>query len=67
VLQKSEKNVGSVTSHVLVQLRQPLQTCRFERKEAHTELDQPFDEAMVLVNEVIEVFARLLHTLGEKG
>src|SRR5258708_17190916 len=31
--------------------------CRFERKEAHPELDQPFDEAMVLLHEVIEVFA----------
>src|SRR6266568_1697324 len=30
--------------------------CRFERKEAHPKLDQPFDEAMVLFDEVIEVF-----------
>jgi hypothetical protein len=28
----------------------------FERKEAHPELDQPFDEAMVLLDTIVEVF-----------
>ena len=27
-----------------------------ERKEAHPELDQPFDEAMVLLDKIVEVF-----------
>ena len=26
-----------------------------ERKEAHPELDEPFDEAMILLHEVVEV------------
>jgi hypothetical protein len=28
-----------------------------ERKEAHPELDEPFHEAMILLDEVVEVFA----------
>ncbi len=27
-----------------------------ERKEAHPQLDQPFDEAMILLDEVVEIF-----------
>jgi len=27
-----------------------------ERKEAHPELDEPFDEAMILLDEVVEIF-----------
>ena len=29
----------------------------FERNEAHSELDQPFDEAVILLNKVVEVLA----------
>ena len=28
-----------------------------ERKEAHPELDEPFDEAMILLDEIVEIFA----------
>ena len=30
--------------------------CRFKRKEAQPRFDQPFDEAVVLFNEVVHVF-----------
>jgi hypothetical protein len=30
--------------------------CSLERKEAHPELDEPFDEAMFLLDEVVEIF-----------
>ena len=30
--------------------------CRLHRKEAHPWFDQPFDEAMVLLDEVVQVF-----------
>ncbi len=43
----------SLTKHVhdLVSLKRSL--CRFNEKEAHPWLDQPFDEAVVLFNQVI--------------
>ena len=31
--------------------------CRLERKETHPELDEPFDEAMILFDEVVEILA----------
>ena len=31
--------------------------CALERKETHPELDQSFDEAMVLLDQVVEVLA----------
>jgi hypothetical protein len=30
--------------------------CGLERKETHPELDQPFDEAMILLDKVVEIF-----------
>jgi len=30
--------------------------CGLERKVAHPELDEPFDEAMILLDQVVEVF-----------
>jgi len=30
--------------------------CRFKRKETHPKLCQPFDTAMILLNQIIEVF-----------
>ncbi len=35
-------------------------SCRFHGKEAHPRLDEPFDEAMVLLDQVIEVFDQAL-------
>ncbi len=40
--------------HDLVPLERP--PCRFQGKEAHPRLDQPFDKTMVLLDEVVEVF-----------
>jgi hypothetical protein len=46
----------SLANHVhdLVSLERSL--CRFNGKEAHPRLDHPFDEAVVLLDQVIEVF-----------
>ena len=38
--------------------------CRFQRKEAHPGLDQPFDEAVVLFDDVVEVFDQALGGVG---
>ena len=35
-------------------------TRRLERKEAHPELDQPFDEAVILLDEVVRYFLCIL-------
>ena len=40
--------------HDLISLKRS--PCRFKGKEAHPWLDQPFDKAMVLLDEVIQVF-----------
>jgi hypothetical protein len=40
--------------HDLVALQRS--PCRFQRKEAHPGLDQPFDEAVILLDQVVQVF-----------
>ena len=50
----------SLANHVhrLVSLeRSP---CRLKGKEAHPRLDEPFDEAMILLDQVIQVFDQAL-------
>jgi len=41
--------------------------CRLKGKEAHPRLDEPFDEAMVLLDQIIEVFDQALVRHAQEG
>ena len=48
--------------HLVARPRSP---CRFKGKEAHPRLDQPFNEAVVLLNQIVQIFdLSQLDTLG---
>ncbi len=44
--------------HALVPLERPV--CGLERKETHPWFDQPFDQAVVLLHQIIQVFDQAL-------
>ncbi len=49
----SDLSLAKHVHHLVAMQRSP---CRFHRKEAHSWLDQAFDEAVVLLHQVIEIF-----------